>query len=99
MNILMLGSEVSPFAKVGGLGDVLGSLPQKLAEFGHDVRVMMPKYGLIDEKYTAEMEFEFYEYCHITVLSLVYSVAIWGINQGSLDGAKFMLLSSHFDCI
>lgn len=39
------------------------------------------------------------ECCHITVLSLVYSVAIWGINQRRLDGAKFMLLSSHFDCI
>ncbi len=62
MNILMLGSEVAPFAKTGGLGDVLGSLPQKLAEFGHDVRVMLPKYGLIDEKFTSEMEFELYDY-------------------------------------
>ncbi len=62
MNILMLGSEVAPFAKVGGLGDVLGSLPHKLAEFGHDVRVMLPKYGLIDEKFKSEMEFELYDY-------------------------------------
>lgn len=62
MNILMLGSEVAPFAKAGGLGDVLGSLPQKLAEFGHDVRVMLPKYGLIDEKFISEMEFELYDY-------------------------------------
>lgn len=62
MNILMLSSEVAPFAKSGGLGDVLGALPQKLAALGHDVRVMLPKYGLIEEKFVREMEFLFYDY-------------------------------------
>ena len=39
----MLSSEVAPYAKSGGLGDVLGALPQNLAAQGHDVRVMLPK--------------------------------------------------------
>ncbi len=62
MNILMLSSEVAPFAKSGGLGDVLGALPQNLAAQGHDVRVMLPKYGLIADKFIAEMNFELYTY-------------------------------------
>ncbi len=48
MRILMLASEVSPFAKTGGLADVLGALPQALARAGHDVRIMMPLYSSID---------------------------------------------------
>lgn len=61
-NILMLSSEVAPYAKSGGLGDVLGALPQALKKLGHDVRVVLPKYGLIDEKYVSEMKFLFYMY-------------------------------------
>ena len=53
LRILYLSSEVSPFAKTGGLADVANSLPKALFDLGHDVRVMMPKYGLIgDRKYT-----------------------------------------------
>ncbi len=62
MNILMLSSEVAPFAKSGGLGDVLGALPQNLAAQGHDVRVMLPKYGLIADRFVSEMRFELYTY-------------------------------------
>ncbi len=58
----MLSSEVAPYAKSGGLGDVIGALPQALTKLGHDVRVVLPKYGLIDEKFVSEMQFEFYMY-------------------------------------
>lgn len=47
--ILMVTSEASPFAKTGGLADVLGSLPLALNKQGADARVIMPKYGTIPQ--------------------------------------------------
>ncbi len=44
MNILFVSSEVAPFAKSGGLGDVSAALPRQLRARGHDVRVVMPLY-------------------------------------------------------
>lgn len=49
MKILVVSSEVVPFAKTGGLADVAGALPISLANLGHDVRVVMPRYGMIDD--------------------------------------------------
>jgi starch synthase len=52
LKILLVSAEVAPFAKVGGLADVAGALPKALRAMGHDVRVVMPRYGSIDvEKY------------------------------------------------
>jgi starch synthase len=45
MKILMVASEAAPFAKTGGLADVLGSLPPALAERGEQVAVVLPLYG------------------------------------------------------
>ncbi len=50
MKILFASSEVVPFAKTGGLADVSGSLPVALKQFGHDVRVITPKYKATDVK-------------------------------------------------
>lgn len=48
MNILCIASEVAPYAKTGGLADVMGALPRELSRMGHDVRVFMPLYDRID---------------------------------------------------
>jgi hypothetical protein len=44
MHILMLASEAVPWVKTGGLGDVVGALPGALAEQGHQVTLVLPKY-------------------------------------------------------
>jgi len=50
LKILFITSEVVPFVKTGGLADVSSALPQKLQEMGHQVRIVVPKYGAIDER-------------------------------------------------
>jgi starch synthase len=42
VNVLFLAAEAEPLAKVGGLGDVAGSLPRALRALGHDARVALP---------------------------------------------------------
>src|SRR2546430_2186106 len=42
--VLMVASEARPFAKTGGLADVVGSLPAALHALGEDVAVLMPRY-------------------------------------------------------
>ncbi len=49
MKIAIVSSECVPYAKTGGLGDVVGSLPKSLEKLGCDVKVFIPKYLFIDE--------------------------------------------------
>jgi starch synthase len=44
LRILFVSSEVAPFAKTGGLGDVSAALPRALRALGHDVRIVAPFY-------------------------------------------------------
>ena len=44
----MVSTEAVPFIKVGGVADVMGSLPKELAALGHEVALFLPRYGSID---------------------------------------------------
>ncbi len=48
LKVLIVATEVSPYAKSGGLGDVIGSLPAALQDRDVDVRVVLPKYKNLD---------------------------------------------------
>ncbi|HET7713636.1 MAG TPA: glycogen synthase [Patescibacteria group bacterium] len=48
LKVLFAAAEVTPIAKVGGLGDVTGALPKALKDLGVDVRVIIPKYRSIE---------------------------------------------------
>ena len=50
MKVCFIAAEAAPFVKVGGLGDVIGSLPKSLRELGVDARVILPLYSSIDRE-------------------------------------------------
>lgn len=55
MKIMFASAEVAPFSKVGGLADVIGSLPKVLEQMGHEIAIFTPLHGFIDEeKYNIE---------------------------------------------
>lgn len=58
MKVLMVAAEGYPFVKTGGLGDVIGALPKALKKEGLDVRVVLPKYGLIHEGLKEKIKFK-----------------------------------------
>ncbi len=47
IRVLLVSAEMAPFAKVGGLADVAGSLPRAIKRIGHDVRALIPAYPMI----------------------------------------------------
>jgi len=51
LKVLFVASEAMPFAKSGGLADVVGSLPSALRQQGHDVRVIIPAYRVAEDAF------------------------------------------------
>ncbi len=61
-SVAFIGSECHPFVKTGGLGDVMYALPRELVRLNCDVRVILPRYACIPQKYQDKMVYrgEFY---------------------------------------
>jgi starch synthase len=56
MKILFSTSELAPWVKTGGLGDVAGALPAALRALGHDVRVLVPAYPALLQAFPGAAE-------------------------------------------
>ena len=88
MKVLLASAEAVPFAKVGGLADVVGSLPRALRQLGVDARVVLPGYGFIDHlEFGIEplLIFNFHHRLGVNEIKLY---------QTRFDGIPFYLLQS-----
>ena len=89
VKILLVSSEVAPFAKTGGLADVAGALPKALRKLGHDVRVVMPAYRGVLARFP------------FVVTGLTVQVPVGGfieqadVWQGEIAGVPVYLLDHH----
>lgn len=91
LKILMAASEASPFAKTGGLADVLGSLPSALMKEGADVRVIMPKYSSIPAKLRETITRNCYIY-----IDLGWRHLYCGIEQTEYNGVTYYFIDNEF---
>ena len=91
MKLLYAASESAPFMKTGGLADVAGSLPLALKNEGHDVRVVMPLYSKIDEKYKKNMT-------HIGhfFVDLNWRHQYAGVFSHDLDGVTYYFIDNEY---
>ncbi len=92
MNIFYFSAEVEPFAKSGGLGDVMGALPKAVAAQGHNVCVVMPYYcDVIKPQYRVEMQFVGYFYTDVN-----WRHQYVGVLSLQRDGVTYYFLDNEY---
>jgi starch synthase len=88
LRVLFLAAEAEPFVKIGGLGDVAGSLPPALRRLSVDARLVLPLHGIIRQQglpLRPVCEFEIpYEDGSLTVAA--YSLELDGLTAYFIDG-------------
>ena len=90
-NVLFIASEAAPFIKTGGLADVVGSLPKYFDKTKYDVRVMIPKYKCMHQKYKDMMRYmtNFY-------VDLAWRRQYVGIFEMVYEGVHFYFIDNEF---
>jgi starch synthase len=89
--ILFAASECVPFIKTGGLADVCGALPKEFDKDEWDVRVVIPNYECISEKYRKDFKYVTHYY---TNQGSVNSNVHVGIMEYELDGIKYYFIDN-----
>ena len=85
-SVAFIGSECYPFVKTGGLGDVMSALPKALAKLNLDVKVILPRYKCIPQKYQEKMEYRGSFYMNLCSDGKQYYV---GIMEYQEDGVVY----------
>ncbi len=91
IKVLLASSECSPFVKVGGLADVVGSLPVELNKQGVDARVIIPLYKKIKVKYNDRLQFLGWKMVHMGWRSL-YA----GLFSMEMNGVTFYFVDNEY---
>ena len=94
-NILFVASESVPFIKTGGLADVVGSLPKCFDKENYDVRVVLPYYSCMKEKFKPEIK-----YLDHFFMDFAGRHVYVGILETVYDGVKFYFIDNedYFVC-
>ena len=90
-NVLFIASEAVPFIKTGGLADVCGALPKTFDHKDWDVRVVIPNYSCIPEKYRSQFEYVTHFY-----MDLGFKNCYVGIMQMQYDGIQFYFIDNEY---
>lgn len=85
-SVAFIGSECYPFVKTGGLGDVMSALPKSLAKLNCDVKVIIPRYKCIPQKFQEKMEYKGSFYMDLCADGKQYYV---GIMEYQEDGVVY----------
>ncbi len=96
--VLFAASECVPFIKTGGLADVCGALPKMLDKNEWDVRVVLPNYSCIPEKYRHEFRYVTHFY---TGTGSYVPYKYVGVLEYQLDGITYYFIDNeeYFDCV
>lgn len=95
LRVVIVASEVVPFAKTGGLADVTGALPVALARMGHQVSVIMPRYPTI-ERAVRSLE-KVYEGLAVPMGPYTEEGAIWSARLAPRIPVYFIEHHAYFD--
>lgn len=90
-NVLFVSSEAVPFIKTGGLADVAGSLPKYFDKERYDVRVMLPKYLCIPEKWRSQMKYVTHFY-----MDLAWRSQYVGVLEMEYAGVHYYFIDNEF---
>ncbi|MGT2802774.1 starch synthase [Streptococcus henryi] len=90
MKIMFVAAEGAPFAKTGGLGDVIGALPKSLVKNGNEVAVVLPYYDMVAAKFGDQVEDVLYFYTE-----LGWRRAYVGVKRLVRDGVTFYFIDNQ----